>query len=953
MYLGGTGDAREPRHLDEGLCAISRGAFVLIMLTFTHRRERLVRKRREKQAAWEEFATKCNRTTPLGEVWSQVRSFSCRKNIIRSFPQLVVHGIAATDCEEVTNAFARHFSSVSSTAIYPPDTHRSLLDKANGLNFDSDNSETYNAPFTLNELKLALAKSEEKTSMGPDGLPYSFFTNLNELNVSMFLFAINKLWSDHTFPDEWLESIIIPILKPGKDQQCVESYRPISLTNCACKIIERLVNTRLRYYLEANNLLDPFQSGFRGQHSTADNIARLISDVQTNWELRNPTVAVFLDLTSAFNKVHRSSVIYKLHTMGIRGHLAHFLRNFLQPRTFKVRCQSTLSDTEVLEHGVPQGSVLSPTLFLIAINDIFLSLPRSLTSIRYSLFADDLAIWCSHRKYQDCYFALQKAIDRIINWCSKWGFFLSAPKSAMIVFKRGPIPSLVLSPRINDIPIPFQRCHKFLGITLDSHLTFKTHVENVRTRCMKRINVLKCVSGFTWGADRKTLKMLYVGIIRSTLEYNCHLFSTISSTLCKRLEAVQSTCLRLITGAFRTSPILALRADTDLPALADRRSFLLLRYYYRAKSIHNHAAVPAMEVNRPITRRPLRRSTSLSAAVKHARQVFGLPEINISRRPPPLPFWLYNDLSISFLVSERKSDLSQQDIQTAFYDYRIANGEDFFYFTDGSVHRNRVGSAAIGPHFRFAARLPDCCTVFSAEVYAIKRVILHIKSAHVPQATVCTDSKSTLQALQKTEDLTHPGVYEIHKLILSLRADQHVTFLWIPGHSGISGNDRADSMAKEAAMLPDPEELPVALGDILHLTKIQFSKYLQEQWNNVHANHMFVIKPVLKPWSSCLQRSREREVLLSRMRCGHTRFTHSHLFDRIGPPICSSCDVRVSVEHILTSCTELIQGRQQLTAYLAAHQLQNSLSTLLGDADPMLLDLVLDFILKSPFAGKL
>ena len=144
-------------------------------------------------------------------------------------------------------------------------------------------------------------------------------------------------------------------------------------------------------------------------------------------------------------------------------------------------------------------------------------------------------------------------------------------------------------------------------------------------------------------------------------------------------------------------------------------------------------------------------------------------------------------------------------------------------------------------------------------MYAIKRVILHIKSAHVPQATVCTDSKSTLQALQRTEDLTHPGVYEIHKLILSLRADQHVTFLWIPGHSGISGNDRADSMAKEAAMLPDPEELPVALGDILHLTKIQFSKYLQEQWNNVHANHMFVIKPVLKPWSSCLQRSRERE----------------------------------------------------------------------------------------------
>ena len=150
------------------------------------------------------------------------------------------------------------------------------------------------------------------------------------------------------------------------------------------------------------------------------------------------------------------------------------------------------------------------------------------------------------------------------------------------------------APRLNNVPIPFHRTHKFLGITLDSRLTFKTHIDDIRTRCFTRLNVLRCLSGFKWGADRRTLAILYKGIIRSVLEYNAYLFSTISLTLCKRLETVQSRCLRLITGAFRTTPILALRADTDTPRLSDRRLFLLLRYYFKVKSDPNHVAIAAL-----------------------------------------------------------------------------------------------------------------------------------------------------------------------------------------------------------------------------------------------------------------------------------------------------------------------------------------------------------------------
>ena len=293
---------------------------------------------RERKEAWQKYASKCNRFTPLREIWDQVRVLTSRR-ASGAFPQLRVQNIFVTDPLAVANVFADHFASISSTNIYPAGVHQSLTDETETLMFGSDNSESYNAPFTLRELKLSLTQTGNKTSFGPDGLPYSFFTNLNELNLSTLLIAFNNLWTGHSFPAEWLESIVTPILKPGKDRHELTSYRPISLTNCICKILERMVNTRLRYYLESKCCIDPCQSGFRKGRSTADNVIRLLSDVQTSWEFRKPTVAVFLDLISAFNKVHRSAVIYKLHQIGIRGHMAFFLCNFLQPRSFRVRCQ--------------------------------------------------------------------------------------------------------------------------------------------------------------------------------------------------------------------------------------------------------------------------------------------------------------------------------------------------------------------------------------------------------------------------------------------------------------------------------------------------------------------------------------------------------------------------------------------------------------------------------------
>ncbi|MEM7299022.1 MAG: endonuclease/exonuclease/phosphatase family protein, partial [Bacteroidota bacterium] len=231
----------------------------------------------EKVKSWRTYVgSKVNRFTPIKDIWQTVRSFGSRRACSAHFPQLMTTNGIISDPHEVTNTFARHFASVSSTEIYPSNIHQNLVASSNLLDFSSPETEYYNVPFTLKELEVSITRGN-KSSPGPDGINYSFYSNLSNQNRTRLLSSINNLWETDTFPPGWLQSIVIPIVKQGKDELLATSYRPISLTNCSCKIMERMVNARLTFFLESNKLLSPFQSGFRKNLNTNCNIIRLVS----------------------------------------------------------------------------------------------------------------------------------------------------------------------------------------------------------------------------------------------------------------------------------------------------------------------------------------------------------------------------------------------------------------------------------------------------------------------------------------------------------------------------------------------------------------------------------------------------------------------------------------------------------------------------------------------------
>ena len=149
----------------------------------------------------------------------------------------------------------------------------------------------------------------------------------------------------------------------GKDPWDPLNYRPISLTSHVCKTMESMVNSRLTHFLEINNLITPFQSGFRKNYSTNDHLVRLQTEITGAFSKGHKVIAVFVDIEKAYYMVWRHGLLEKIYKLGIRGYMFNFIERFISGRTFKVNVGGSFSPVSYLENGISQGSVIDPTLY--------------------------------------------------------------------------------------------------------------------------------------------------------------------------------------------------------------------------------------------------------------------------------------------------------------------------------------------------------------------------------------------------------------------------------------------------------------------------------------------------------------------------------------------------------------------------------------------------------------
>ncbi|KAH7934793.1 hypothetical protein HPB52_000490 [Rhipicephalus sanguineus] len=245
----------------------------------------------------------------------------------------------------------------------------------------------------MHELEAALEGSKRRSASGADGVSFQMLRNLVGTSRQRLLEYYN-VWNTGVLPESWRTAVVAPILKTRKKAMTLSSYRPVFLTSAPCKVMEQVALKRLEWIADQLYFFPVQQTGFRRHRCTADSISDVVVTLEDARSCGDVAMLLLLDVESAFDGLPHEVVEGALDRLGISGSLRSFVTAFLSGRTFCVRVGRETSRPRHITAGVPQGSVLSPFLFNMAMAGLPASLPTGTRfPTRCSVYADDVALW--------------------------------------------------------------------------------------------------------------------------------------------------------------------------------------------------------------------------------------------------------------------------------------------------------------------------------------------------------------------------------------------------------------------------------------------------------------------------------------------------------------------------------------------------------------------------------
>ena len=356
------------------------------------------------------------------------------------------------------------------------------------------------------EIQNLIKSLPNKRSSGYDNINNLVLKDISPAVIVPLSIIFNKSLNEGSFPNKMKLADTVPLFK-GKDRSIVDNYWPISLLITISKLLEKLMHKGLYSFLEQNKLIYNSQYGFRPRHSCKNAVSELLSVILKGCEMQKSRVAVFLDLSKAFDTLSHEILLQKLDRYGIRGIANEWFASYLSDRKMRCKCKfegcDEYSDDNHVEYGAPQGSFLGPLLFLVFTNDLY----RHLENCGCILFADDTTIYMSHKNLNYLNHCLEHDLGIISNWFKANLLTLNANKTVAMQFLHRKSTGQIKSIMIDNTQLPFIRETKFLGIWLDEKLSWKPHIAKLINKLKRNIHLLANHRNFL---DSHTLKLIYL-----------------------------------------------------------------------------------------------------------------------------------------------------------------------------------------------------------------------------------------------------------------------------------------------------------------------------------------------------------------------------------------------------------------------------------------------------------
>ena len=786
-------------------------------------------------------------------------------------------------------------------------------------------------PITEKEILEAIKSTSPLKAPGPDGLPNLVLQATADVIVGHLTGVFNQSLHIGYCPAHFRSSTTVVLRKPGKDNYTLpKAYRPIVLLNTIGKIMDAVMARRLSYLVETYHVLPDTHIGGRRMRSTEHALHLIIERIYKAWNTGRGKVAslLLLDVTGAFDNVSHERLLHNLRTRRVDERTVLWIASFLSERRTRITMDDFTSDEYAINTGIPQGSPLSPMLYIFYNAGLLERLDQDTTATGY---IDDAAILaCGNTTSETCE-KLKLALEKAQQWASTHASKFAPDKFQLTHFTRSRTRVDIekeIETEWGNI-VPNTTC-KYLGVVMDQKLVWKSHIEEIRRKVSKSVNALASLGSATWGIRMPDMRKIYRGVVVPQMMYACSIWSNsrgngtpYTGKTLQTLRSLQARGARAICGAFRATSSAALDVEAHLLPVVQQiekqntHTLIRITSCQAVPGLGNiTGAGPSGNSRMPAYTSPMRNVHRLYKD-KNPTNVHPIETI------PPFvapPWW-----------RGPATHIEQETGARSTHDREIRK-EGICLYTDGSCIGGHVGAAAVYPEkrqMRNAYMGTDATsTVYAAELQGINLALTMAAvevdgSAFKRHITIFADNQAAIRSLTRPEGRS--GAYILKQIaarVESLQEKGHVVIVrWIPSHEGIEGNEAADIAAKEATgwrggpasgSRADPPPKLYTLQATLKMwsrkvaDKMWETSWQQETKGRTTFRHTPApSKKVLQLHEGLTKRQSAILVQLRTEKIGLRDFLFRRKVPDILDPMCTCQEGRQTVRHILLTCRKL------------------------------------------------